>query len=101
MAANTTEGIGESVDTLANLEERINRAVQIISQLRAENDNLQAKVNKANRSGGVTLYNYAQAGPPRPTSSRTAPPTRRHCASRTRACTAVWSSPGPTTCWRS
>jgi len=48
MAANTTEGIGESIDTLANLEERINRAVQIISQLRAENDNLQAKLNKAN-----------------------------------------------------
>ena len=47
MAANTTEGIGESVDTLANLEERINRAVQIISQLRAENDHLQAKLKKA------------------------------------------------------
>jgi FtsZ-binding cell division protein ZapB len=47
MAANTTEGIGESVDTLANLEERINRAVQIISQLRGENDHLQAKLKKA------------------------------------------------------
>jgi len=49
MAANTTEGIDEGVDTLANLEERINRAVQIISQLRAENDNLQTKLNKANQ----------------------------------------------------
>jgi chromosome segregation ATPase len=48
MAANTTEGIGEGADTLANLEERINRAVQIISQLRAENDHLQTKLKKAN-----------------------------------------------------
>ena len=47
MAANTTEGIGESADTLANLEERINRAVQIISQLRSDNDHLQAKLKKA------------------------------------------------------
>ena len=48
MAANTAEGIGENTDTLANLEERINRAVQIISQLRSENDHLQANLKKAN-----------------------------------------------------
>ena len=48
MAANTTEVTGESVDTLASLEERINRAVQVISQLRADNDHLQAKLTKAN-----------------------------------------------------
>src|SRR3954452_3118928 len=47
MAANTTEVSGESVDTLASLEERINRAVQVISQLRVDNDGLQAKLKKA------------------------------------------------------
>jgi chromosome segregation ATPase len=48
MAANTTEVTGESADTLASLEERINRAVQIISQLRADNDHLQDKLKKVN-----------------------------------------------------
>lgn len=48
MAANTTEAISESVDTLANLEDRINRAVQMITQLRSDNDQLQAKLKKAN-----------------------------------------------------
>jgi FtsZ-binding cell division protein ZapB len=47
MAANTTEVTGESVDTLASLEERINRAVQVISQLRVDNDHLQTKLKKA------------------------------------------------------
>jgi len=43
----TTEVTDESVDTLASLEERINRAVQVISQLRADNDGFQAKLKKA------------------------------------------------------
>jgi chromosome segregation ATPase len=37
----------ESVDSLSSLEERIHRAVQIIQQLRAENDNLQIRLKKA------------------------------------------------------
>jgi|SRR3954447_9950891 chromosome segregation ATPase len=47
MAPNTTEPVGENVDTLADLEERINRAVQVITQLRSDNDQLQGKLKKA------------------------------------------------------
>jgi chromosome segregation ATPase len=38
------EAVQEGIDTLANLEERINRAVQVIMALRNENDQLQRKL---------------------------------------------------------
>jgi len=61
MAANTTEVTGESVDTLASLEERINRAVQVISQLRGDNDHLQAKLKKANEDISALQSERAEA----------------------------------------
>lgn len=39
--------VADSVDSLASLEERINRAVQIISELRSENDGLRSKLGKS------------------------------------------------------
>ncbi len=39
--------VEESVDTLAGLEERINRAVQMISELRSDNEQLHAKLEKS------------------------------------------------------
>ena len=47
MASNTADLVGENVDTLADLEERINRAVQIITDLRSDNEQLQAKLKKS------------------------------------------------------
>lgn len=41
------DAVEETVDTLASLEERINRAVQIISELRSDNEQLHAKLRKA------------------------------------------------------
>ena len=38
------EAVQEGIDTLANLEERINRAVQVITDLRNDNDQLQHKL---------------------------------------------------------
>jgi len=37
----------EGVDTLASLEERITRAVQVVTNLRSENDRLQEKLRTA------------------------------------------------------
>ena len=45
MATHTTEPV-ESSDTLSSLEERITRAVQIIGELRSENEGLRAKLVK-------------------------------------------------------
>lgn len=39
------EAVQEEIDTLASLEERIHRAVELISTLRSENNELQRKVN--------------------------------------------------------
>ncbi len=39
------EAVQESIDSLANLEERINRAVQVITALRSENEDLQRRVH--------------------------------------------------------
>ena len=41
------DAVEETVDTLASLEERINRAVQIISELRSDNEQLHAKLSQA------------------------------------------------------
>jgi chromosome segregation ATPase len=41
------EAVQEGIDTLASLEDRINRAVQIITTLRADNEQLQHKLEKA------------------------------------------------------
>ena len=38
------EAVQEGIDTLASLEERINRAVQVITGLRSDNDQLQQKL---------------------------------------------------------
>ena len=38
------EAVQEGIDTLASLEERINRAVQVISSLRNENQQLQQRL---------------------------------------------------------
>ena len=38
------EAVQEGIDTLASLEERINRAVQVITGLRSANDQLQQKL---------------------------------------------------------
>ena len=38
------EAVAEGIDTLANLEERINRAVQVITDLRGENMELRKKL---------------------------------------------------------
>lgn len=38
------EAVAEGIDSLASLEERINRAVQVITALRADNDQLQKKL---------------------------------------------------------
>ena len=38
------EAVQEGIDTLASLEERINRAVQVITALRSDNDQLQQKL---------------------------------------------------------
>ena len=40
------EAVPESTDTLASLEDRINRAVQIITTLRADNEQMQRKLEK-------------------------------------------------------
>jgi chromosome segregation ATPase len=39
------EAVQEGIDTLASLEERINRAVHVITTLRSANDQLQGKLN--------------------------------------------------------
>lgn len=39
------EAVQEGIDTLASLEERINRAVHLITTLRSDNDQLQRKLN--------------------------------------------------------
>ncbi len=39
------EAVQEGIDTLASLEERINRAVQVITNLRSENGQLQNKLS--------------------------------------------------------
>jgi chromosome segregation ATPase len=41
------EAVQEGIDTLANLEERINRAVQVITGLRSDNEQLQRKLTAA------------------------------------------------------
>ena len=41
------EAVQEGIDTLASLEERINRAVQVISNLRGENHQLQQRLKAA------------------------------------------------------
>ena len=41
------EAVQEGIDTLANLEERINRAVQVITALRNDNEQLQQKLKTA------------------------------------------------------
>lgn len=41
------EAVQEGIDTLASLEERINRAVQVISHLRSENQQLQQRLKSA------------------------------------------------------
>ncbi len=41
------EAVQEGIDTLASLEERINRAVQVISNLRSENQQLQQRLKSA------------------------------------------------------
>jgi chromosome segregation ATPase len=38
------EAVQEGIDNLASLEERINRAVQVITNLRSENDDLRRRV---------------------------------------------------------
>jgi chromosome segregation ATPase len=47
------DAVEESVDSLASLEERINRAVQIISELRSDNEGLQAKLKKSHEEIGA------------------------------------------------
>lgn len=44
------EAVQEGIDTLANLEERITRAVQVITNLRSDNDQLQRKLNELERN---------------------------------------------------
>ncbi|HZS55073.1 MAG TPA: hypothetical protein VFA65_11765 [Bryobacteraceae bacterium] len=39
------EAVQEGIDTLASLEERINRAVQVITSLRSDNEQLQRKLS--------------------------------------------------------
>lgn len=39
------EAVQEGIDSLAGLEERINRAVQVITNLRSENDDLHRRVS--------------------------------------------------------
>lgn len=39
------EAVQEGIDTLASLEERINRAVQVITNLRSENEDLHRRVS--------------------------------------------------------
>ncbi len=39
------EAVQEGIDTLASLEERINRAVQVITSLRTDNEELHRKLN--------------------------------------------------------
>jgi chromosome segregation ATPase len=46
MASHATES-AQTVDTLASLEQRITRAVQIIGELRTENEDLRGKLAKA------------------------------------------------------
>jgi len=41
------EAVQEGIDTLASLEERINRAVQVISNLRSENQQLQQRLKSS------------------------------------------------------
>lgn len=41
------EAVQEGIDTLANLEERINRAVQVITALRSDNDQLQSRLKSS------------------------------------------------------
>jgi chromosome segregation ATPase len=47
------DAVEESIDSLANLEERINRAVQIISELRSDNEQLQGKLRKSHEELGA------------------------------------------------
>jgi chromosome segregation ATPase len=50
------EAVQDGIDTLASLEDRINRAVQVITALRAENDQLQRKLeNTGEELGSVRL----------------------------------------------
>ena len=44
------DAVEETVDTLASLEERISRAVQIISELRSDNEQLHAKLTKSHEN---------------------------------------------------
>lgn len=41
------QAVQEDIDTLASLEERINRAVQVINTLRSDNEQLQRKLHAA------------------------------------------------------
>ena len=49
MVLDTMEATQEQIDTLADLEDRINRAVQVITGLRTENEQLQNRVQTAER----------------------------------------------------
>ena len=44
MVLDTMEAVQEGIDTLADLEERINRAVQVITGLRTENEQLRKRL---------------------------------------------------------
>jgi chromosome segregation ATPase len=51
----------EGIDNLANLEERITRAVQVITNLRSENAQLQQRVKAAEDSLGATRSELEEA----------------------------------------
>ncbi len=57
------EAVQEGIDTLASLEERINRAVQVILNLRSENQQLQGRLKSAQEqlTSAVAAQEEAQA----------------------------------------
>lgn len=58
------EAVQEGIDTLASLEERINRAVQVISNLRHENQQFQQRLKVAQEQviAAAAERDEAQAG---------------------------------------
>jgi chromosome segregation ATPase len=58
------EAVQEGIDTLASLEERINRAVQVISSLRSENQQLQQrlKASQEQLTASTAQREAAEAG---------------------------------------
>ena len=62
------------IDSLANLEERISKAVEVVARLRSEKEALQSQLDAACRASAMPLY---RKPPPRTSVAENRPGTRR------------------------